>query len=452
MVIKDTESYKNFLQDNWNSDLIMDCIQNDECFHPCADEPCLLMIYTIKSKQTYIISVDHPDSRFCVDKTTLIEDFNKLKGKKWIYDKKKFMHLMPVQNLYDINILFFITDGKIDDYTGFDTTAHSFYKHKFMCYSDLNKCIPIVKHLEKFEKMYSEMLKRVQMLKLDDSFYSINGTITENLRILEHNGLKVDVELFNRHFENKTVKDKDGYVYTQYNLYTATGRPSNRFGNVNYSALNKENGCRSSFISRYGDDGMLFMIDYSAYHPHIVAKLINYNLPPNAYEYLGRLYYGKDSLTEDEIKASKNLTFQCMYGNIPSELLEVPYYKKMNDYIAHRWKFFNENGYVETPIYKRRITTNHINEPNPNKLFNYILQASETEFGMQSLVRVNEYLECNKKQTKAILYTYDSVLFDCHKGDKKETLVELKRLMSNNQFPVKCYIGRNYNEMTVVDI
>jgi hypothetical protein len=25
-------------------------------------------------------------------------------------------------------------------------------------------------------------------------------------------------------------------------------------------------------------------------------------------------------------------------------------------------------------------------------------------------------------------------------------------LMSNNQFPVKCYIGRNYNEMTVVDI
>jgi DNA polymerase I-like protein with 3'-5' exonuclease and polymerase domains len=296
------------------------------------------------------------------------------------------------------------------------------------------------------------LLKRVQKLKLDDSFYNINSTITENLRILEHNGLKVDVELFNRHFENKTVKDKDGFVYTQYNLYTATGRPSNRFGNVNYSALNKENGCRSSFISRYGDDGMLFMIDYSAYHPHIVAKLINYNLPQNAYEYLGRLYYGKDDLTEDEIKASKNLTFQCMYGNIPSELLEVPYFKKMSDYIAHRWLFFCEHGYVETPVYKRRITTNHINEPNPNKLFNYILQASETEFGMQSLVRVNEYLDSNKKQTKAILYTYDSVLFDCHKDDKRDTLIELKRLMSNNQFPIKCYIGRNYNEMIIADI
>lgn len=195
---------------------------------------------------------------------------------------------------------------------------------------------------------------------------------------------------------------------------------------------------------------MLFMIDYSAYHPHLVAKLINYNLPHNAYEYLGKLYYGKETLTVDEIRASKNLTFQCMYGNIPSELMEIPYFKKMSDYIAHRWNFFNENGYVETPIYKRRITTNHINNPSPNKLFNYILQASETEFGMESLVRVNEYL--SNKQTKAILYIYDSVLFDCNKEDKKDTLIELKRLMSNNQFPVKCYIGKNYDNMMVIDI
>ena len=94
MVIKDIEGYNNFLKDNWNSDLIMDCIQNDECFHPCADQPCLLMVYGVKNKQTYIISIDHPDSPFCVHKDKLIEDFNKFKGKKWIYDKKKFMHSM----------------------------------------------------------------------------------------------------------------------------------------------------------------------------------------------------------------------------------------------------------------------------------------------------------------------------------------------------------------------
>ena len=91
---------------------------------------------------------------------------------------------------------------------------------------------------------------------------------------------------------------------------------------------------------------MLFMIDYSAYHPHIVAQLINYSLPSSAYEYLGRYYYGKEELSKDEIKTSKNVTFQCMYGNIPDELLEIPYYKKMKEYINHRWDFFNEYGYV----------------------------------------------------------------------------------------------------------
>lgn len=450
MICLDKQSYPKFLESHTSSDLILECIQSDDKIHPCADELCMILVYSIKFKTSYVINLTHPDCTVFINKDKLIEDFNKLKGKKWVFDKKKCLHVFPVKNLFDINIIFFISDGKVDDYTEFDTTAHNIIKTRFQKYGEINKAIPMVKHLEKFESMYEAVLIRLKSVKLDESFYSINNTVTENLRILENNGLKVDVELFNKYFENKTIKDKDGYVYTQYNIYTATGRPSNRFGNVNYSALNKENECRSSFISRFGDDGILFMIDYSAYHPHIVAKLINYNLPHNAYEYLGKLYYGKETLTSDEIRASKNLTFQCMYGNIPSELLEIPYFKKMSDYIDHRWKFFNNNGYVETPIYKRRITTNHINDPSPNKLFNYILQASETEFGMESLVRVNEYL--SNKQTKAILYTYDSVLFDCHKGDKKDVLIELKRLMSNNQFPVKCYIGKNYDNMVVVDI
>jgi len=191
------------------------------------------------------------------------------------------------------------------------------------------------------------------------------------------------------------------------------------------------------------------MIDYSAYHPHLVAKLINYNLPSNAYEYLGRYYYGKEQLTSEEIKTAKNVTFQCMYGNIPDELLEIPYYKKMKEYIDHRWDFFNRYQYVETPIFKRQITTNHIYEPNPNKLFNYILQASETEFGIQSLASVNQYL--NNKQTKAILYTYDSILFDVCL-EEKECFGQIKTLMENGKFPTKSYMGVNYNDMKLVDI
>lgn len=450
MVIKSDSQYKQFLQENNNCDLICDVIQTDDRYHPCVSRISLLCVYNIQKQLTYTISVNHNDCLYKINKQQLIDDLNNLVGKKWVFDKKKFSQLLSINNLYDINIIFFISDGKVDDYSECDTVTHNFYKQKYTNYSDVNNIIPLTLHIEKFEKMCVESLKRVRNIRLDQSFTELNGTITENLKILEINGLKVDEEKFLSCFRDKNPKVVDGYVYTQYNLYTSTGRPSNRFGNVNYSALNKENGCRSSFVSRHGDDGMLFMIDYSAYHPHIVAQLINYNLPSNAYEYLGRYYYGKEELLPEEIKTSKNVTFHCMYGTIPDELLEIPYYKKMKEYINHRWEFFNQYGYVETPVFKRQITKNHIHEPNPNKLFNYILQASETEFGIYSLASVNEYLK--DKKTKAILYTYDSILFDVHKDDKKDTLCDIKRLMSNNKFPVKCYIGKNYNDMTIVNI
>ena len=450
MVINSEVEYKQFIHENNNHDLICDAIQVDDRLHPCVSKTSLLCVYNIQKQSTYILSINHNDCLYKVNKQRLVDDLNSMSGKKWVFDKKKFSQLLTINNLYDINIIFFISDGRVEDYSECDTTTHNFYKQKYNNYSDINNIIPLTLHLEKFEQMCVESLKRVKNIRLDQSFKELNGTITENLRVLEENGLKVDEDQFMSCFRDKNPKIVNGYVYTQYNLYTSTGRPSNRFGNVNYSALNKENGCRTSFISRHGDDGMLFMIDYSAYHPHIVAQLINYSLPSSAYEYLGRYYYGTEELSKDEIKTSKNVTFQCMYGNIPDELLEIPYYKKMKEYINHRWDFFNEYGYVETPVFKRQITKNHIFDPNPNKLFNYILQASETEFGIHSLASVNEYLK--DKKTKAVLYTYDSILFDVHKDDKKQTLFHIKTLMENGKFPTKCYIGKNYNDMTLINI
>jgi hypothetical protein len=450
MVIKSESDYRLFLQNNKDNDLICDAVQVDERLHPCVSDVSLLFVYNVQKQSTYVISVNHRDCVFKIQKDQLIENFKNFTGKIWVFDKKKFHHLLPIGRLNDINIIFFISDGKVEDYSECDTKTHSFYKQKYNGYSNVNNVIPLTIHLEKFETMCVGSLKRIRNIRLDQSFKELNGTITENLGILEKNGLKVDVDTFNHFFGDKNVKIVDGYVYTQYNLYTSTGRPSNRFGNVNYSALNKENGCRNSFVSRHGKDGMLFMIDYSAYHPHLVAQLINYDLPSNAYEYLGGYYYNKQELSSDEIKTAKNITFQCMYGNIPDELKEIPYFKKINEYITHRWNFFNQYRYVETPVFKRQITKNHIYDPNPNKLFNYILQASETEFGIYSLASINEFLRDRK--TKAILYTYDSILFDVHKEDKKQTLVHIKNLMENGKFPTKCYIGNSYNEMTIIHL
>lgn len=448
MVLYKQEDYQKMVHEISGHDLFFDVIQSNDKLHPIVDEVVCVLIHDLITKKCFVVSINHDDC-FKFDLRVVLNDLDKMLTKKWVFDKKRIIHLLKSKNWLDYNIYSFQKNNMCISLDEYDTNAHAFFKTKQVNNHPTNKLIPIVKHLEKFENICGE-LHDLNEFVADKSFHVVNNAITETLADIEKNGLKVDVDIFESFFKDKNAKVNNGYVYTQYNLYTSTGRPSNKFDHINYSALQKENGCRKSFISRHGDDGMLFMIDYSAYHPHIVAKLINYDLPSNVYEYLGKYYLNKQSLTLEEIKFSKNLTFQCMYGNVPDEYKDIPFFKKMNEYINHRWEFFNKNGYVETPVANRCFKQSNIDSPNPNKLFNYILQSSEIEFGIQSLFNINNYLK--NKHSKAILYTYDSVLFDVHKEDKKETLLTLKKLMENNMFPVKCYAGKNYHSMTIINL
>ena len=98
----------------------------------------------------------------------------------------------------------------------------------------------------------------------------------------------------------------------------------------------------------------------------------------------------------------------------------------------------------------RSIKPCHIEDPSPNKLFNYILQAFETEISVVTLGRVLDYLV--DKQTKPILYTYDSILYDVHRADGMPTVKKLRDIMVDGKYPVKVYVGKNYDEMTKITI
>ena len=101
-------------------------------------------------------------------------------------------------------------------------------------------------------------------------------------------------------------------LYNHYNLYTSTGRPSNKHGGVNYAALNKEDGSRESFVSRF-EQGMLLEFDYDAYHVRLIADIIDYNLPNGSiHEYFGKQYFGNDKLTKDQYEESKKITFRLL--------------------------------------------------------------------------------------------------------------------------------------------
>ena len=61
---------------------------------------------------------------------------------------------------------------------------------------------------------------------------------------------------------------------------------------------------------------------------------------------------------------------------------------------------------------------------NPNKLFNYLLQASETENNLYVLNEINSLL--GQYSSDLILYTYDSLLIDFDVKDGRELIMKLQ--------------------------
>ena len=83
---------------------------------------------------------------------------------------------------------------------------------------------------------------------------------------------------------------------------------------------------------------------------------------------------------------------------------------------------------------------------NTNKLFNYSIQAFETERNIQKILQIQDFL--NDKGTNLVLYGYDSFLFDFSKGDGVKTLKKIKNILEENNYPTKIKMGYIYNGIT----
>jgi hypothetical protein len=89
--------------------------------------------------------------------------------------------------------------------------------------------------------------------------------------------------------------------------------------------------------------------------------------------------------------------------------------------------------------------------PKPATVFNYLLQAVEGEISIPLVGKINEYLR--NKRSKAVLYTYDSILFDYSFDDGTDVLGEVRKIMSlDDTFPTKVYIGDNYHDMELLAV
>ena len=231
-------------------------------------------------------------------------------------------------------------------------------------------------------------------------------------------------------------------MYTKYNLYNLTTRPTNSFNGVNFAALNKNDGSRIAFIPK---NDLFFEFDYDSYHVRILAKLINYPLDKESvHTQLGKMYFDKETLTDEEYKHSKELTFKQLYGGVFDQYKDIPFFKLMNEYVNKLWEKFNTENKLEL-IGGKVLTKEQIQNPTPNKILNYIIQSAETYNNVVSVKKVIEYLE--NRQSKVILYTYDSFLIDYSINDGKETLQKIKQLLESEGYVIKASYGPNYNSL-----
>jgi hypothetical protein len=81
---------------------------------------------------------------------------------------------------------------------------------------------------------------------------------------------------------------------------------------------------------------------------------------------------------------------------------------------------------------------------NPQKLLNYLLQNLETANNVLILWDIFKILQ--GKNTKLVLYVYDSFLFDVDENEK-DILKQIGKIINNKNLQFKVKTGTNYNNI-----
>ena len=316
----------------------------------------------------------------------------------------------------------------------FNEFVESVYRGYRNDFNELNDCVPLMK--------WYETLRTIPDIQTRKDWYRGYSDAITQLGRLEGAGVKVDEEKFIDRFGFDARHIHNGLVYTKYNPYTVTGRPSNRHLNVNYSALNKADGSRETIVSRF-DGGTLVGFDFESYHIRIIGKLVGYEFPTGvtAHEHLAG-YYGVDAET------AKGVTFTYLYGGITDAVKDIPFFQKVAVWLDGLWARFVVSGFLTTPLHKRQIHFSRIESPTKQKVFNYLLQALETEINYKKIGELNDLMR--EMKSKPILYTYDAFLIDTEPSERERVLSEVKTLLEVGGFPVRAYEGNNYNDLEVL--
>ena len=409
MIIVNTNTLFNQLKQQIQSKpFVLLQMYSDVNAHP--QENRVSCYYVDFQDEQYIVPIHHTEKY--QDNIELIETEQTI----FVQDLKQYYHntLVFGKDIRDMNWSYYLQHNKPYDTEQHLTNAHHHYYRIHYDKKNINDIVPLVKHTEYLKPIAENLFEHYK--KQDQ-------TLLENLYQIERSGLKTYEKI----------------VYSEYNPYTSTGRPSNRFGGMNFAALNKSDGSRKQFISRF-NNGVLVEMDFDAYHLRLIGEIVGYDFPKTSvHEHMAELY----GLPYEEAKA---LSFKYLYGGITDEVSDNPFFSKVNDYIKLLWQDYKTNNFVQSYIYNRKIYRKNLHDMNPNKLFNYMIQLMETENNIKILNELQPKLQ--QYNSKLVLYNYDSFLFDFDTKDGLDFLNIVKQTIeSGGKYPVKIGKGVNYHDM-----
>ena len=409
-LIENNDQLQEFKAKNFKRVFIEPLYSNDN-IHPILRDVVGFYIREINYRKGFIININHSEATQC----NLEEVYELIGGFEEIFvkDKKEFLHIVPLKQLSDIH---FISPTDIPD----QFPCHDFFYRKYPHIGNIGSIIPIVKHYERCETIYNAV-KHVFVMDKPQHFDFYNNSATNVFYWIESMGLRVDPKLFEEYFG----VERD-WTYSQFNLKTTTTRPSNSFGGINYAALDKKSGCREAFIP---DNDFLLEIDISAYHPTLAAQLVDYEFGEGDIHQAFADMYGVD------YKKAKELTFKQLYGGVFKEYKDLEFFKRVEKYIediSSKEEVVCKSGYVFKTDMKKQ------------KLFNYILQNTETYYNVLILEKIIYLLKHCK--TNIIHYTYDSFLLDVDK-EEKYIVLNILAIFKEYGFSTKVEAGSNYNSL-----
>mgnify|MGYP003632522586 FL=1 len=417
-LVEDEEQIEVLINSGYKEAFI-EVIPYNNNIHPVLNDISLVYLRPINARKGFMVCVTHSEGLNALNAriNALISKFDIL----YCRDKKEILHYFPSKALYDINTSF-------PTYIPTYTKAHDFYYQKHGELEDVNLIIPMVKHYEYCEQIYNDLKANInnKPTKYDEFF---NNTVSLVFNYLERSGIQIHKPTFEEYFHE--INDKR--TYTQYNLRTTTTRPSNKFKGVNYAALNKENGCRKSFIP---SNNSFIEMDISAYHPSLSCRLIDYNFPTvDIHSHLQQLY-------GVSYKESKELTFKQLYGGVFKQYKHLEFFSKIDIYVKELWNKFESEGAITCPVSSFVYKNKNLENMNPQKLFNYLLQNLETSMNVRILWDMIKVLR--NKKSQLVLYTYDSFLIDWDESEK-EVIEDIKNIFTKYKLNTKTKEGYDYD-------